>query len=166
MTTNSNLGTEYQNSGGLNDARFDWYSTQSPSKSRNARFPFVAEPNAVVSVGADATWGLCRYVTDAQRAVVPGARVSVARRNHRIERRWEPPTKTGENIAGGLATGRYSFAGTERGFQDREFAKGWPFSPGAANGINLSLVVGKLSVRDGRGMLCPSATPTPPPSKE
>jgi len=54
------------------------------------------------------------------------------------------PTKRA-NISWWLATGRYTLRVQKEGFQT-EVREGIALSPGAAIGINLSLVVGKLSV--------------------
>jgi Carboxypeptidase regulatory-like domain len=83
-------------------------------------------------------------VTDTSGAVVPGAEVSVESVSTGLKRDGRTG-KTGEYQLVGLPTGRYTLRVQKEGFQT-EVREGIALSPGAAIGINLSLVVGKLSV--------------------
>src|SRR5258707_4316147 len=82
-------------------------------------------------------------VTDTSGAVVPGAEVSVENVTTGLKRDGRTD-KTGEYQLVGLPTGRYTLRVQKEGFQT-EVREGIALSPGAAIGINLSLVVGKLS---------------------
>src|SRR5260221_10610999 len=82
-------------------------------------------------------------VTDTSGAVVPGAEVSVENVTTGLKRDGRTD-KTGEYQLVGLPTGRYTLRVQKEGFQI-EVREGIPLSPGAAIGINLSLVVGELS---------------------
>ena len=83
-------------------------------------------------------------VTDTSGAVVPGAEVSVENVSTGLKRDWRTD-KTAEYQLVGLPTGRYTLRVQKEGFQT-EVREGIALSPGAVIGINLSLVVGKLSV--------------------
>src|SRR5580704_4756522 len=83
-------------------------------------------------------------VTDTSGAVVPGAEVSVENASTGLKRDGRTD-KTGEYQLVGLPTGRYTLRVEKEGFQT-EVREGIALSPGAAIGINLSLVVGKVSV--------------------
>src|SRR5467141_2372238 len=120
-------------------------STHSPSKSRNARFLFLLAALIAASASAQTQLGtLFGIVTDASGAVVPGAEVSVENVTTGLKRDGSTD-KTGEYQLVGLPTGRYTLRVQKEGFQT-EVREGIALSPGAAIGINLSLVVGKLSV--------------------
>ena len=120
-------------------------STHSPSKSRNARFLFLLAALIAASASAQTQLGtLFGTVTDASGAVVPGADVSVENVTTGLKRDGSTD-KTGEYQLVGLPTGRYTLRVQKEGFQT-EVREGIALSPGAAIGINLSLVVGKLSV--------------------
>src|SRR5712692_11620284 len=79
-------------------------------------------------------------VTDTSGAVVPGADVSVENVTTGLKRDGRTD-KTGEYQLVGLPTGRYTLRVQKEGFQT-EVREGIALSPGAAIGINLSLVVG------------------------
>src|SRR6201987_3592159 len=83
-------------------------------------------------------------VTDSSVAVVPGAEVSVENVTTGLKRDGRTD-KTGGYQLVGLPAGRYTVRVQKEGFQT-EVREGIPLSPGAAIGINLSLVVGELSV--------------------
>src|SRR5580704_7876686 len=83
-------------------------------------------------------------VTDTSGAVVPGAEVSAENVTTGLKRDGRTD-KMGEYQLVGLPTGRYTLRVQKEGFQT-EVREGIALSPGAAIGINLSLVVGKLSV--------------------
>src|ERR1700739_2608084 len=83
-------------------------------------------------------------VTDTSGAVVPGAEVSVENVSTGLKRDGRTD-KTGEYRLVGLPTGSYTLRVEKEGFQT-EVREGIALSPGAAIGINLSLVVGKVSV--------------------
>src|SRR5580704_7209656 len=83
-------------------------------------------------------------VTDTSGAVVPGAGISVENITTGLKRDGRTNT-TGEYQLVGLPPGRYTLRVQKEGFQT-EVREGIALSPGAAIGINLSLVVGKLSV--------------------
>ena len=120
-------------------------STHSPSKSRNARFLFLLAALIAASASAQTQLGtLFGTVTDPSGAVVPGAEVSVENVTTGLKRDGSTD-KTGEYQLVGLPTGRYTLRVQKEGFQT-EVREGIALSPGAAIGINLSLVVGELSV--------------------
>jgi len=120
-------------------------ATHSPSKSRNARFLFLLAALIAASASAQTQLGtLFGTVTDTSGAVVPGAEVSVENVSTGLKRDGRTD-KTGEYQLVGLPTGRYTLRIQKEGFQT-EVREGIALSPGAAIGINLSLVVGKLSV--------------------
>src|SRR5713226_8996434 len=82
-------------------------------------------------------------VTDTSGAVVPGAAVSVENVSTGLKRGAVTDMK-GQYQLAGLPTGRYTLRVEKEGFQT-EVREGIALSPGAAIGINLSLVVGKVS---------------------
>src|ERR1700739_4047314 len=120
-------------------------SAYSLSKSKSVLFVFL-----LVALIAAPAWPqtqlgtLFGTVTDASGAVVPGAEVSVENVSTGLKRDGRTD-KTGEYQLVGLPTGRYTLRAQKEGFQI-EVREGIALSPGAAIGINLSLVVGKLSV--------------------
>src|SRR5713101_5070169 len=83
-------------------------------------------------------------ITDTSGAVVPGAEVSVENVSTGLKRGAVTDMK-GQYQLAGLPTGRYTLRVEKEGFQT-EVREGIALTPGAAIGINLSLVVGKLSV--------------------
>ena len=83
-------------------------------------------------------------VTDSSGAVVPQAEVTVENASTGLKRKERTDTK-GEFQLAGLPTGRYTLRVEKEGFRT-EVREGIALSPDAAIGINLSLVVGKLSV--------------------
>src|SRR6201987_2139884 len=120
-------------------------STHSPSKSRNARLLFLLAALIATPAWAQTQLGtLFGTVTDTSGAVVPGAEVSVENVTTGLKRDGSTG-KTGEYQLVGLPTGRYTLRVQKEGFQTG-VREGIALSPGAAIGINLSLVVGKLSV--------------------
>ncbi len=82
-------------------------------------------------------------VTDTSGAVVPGAEVSVENVSTGLKRGAVTDMK-GQYQLAGLPTGRYTLRVEKEGFQT-EVREGIALSPGAAIGINLPLVVGKVS---------------------
>src|ERR1700741_2404977 len=83
-------------------------------------------------------------VTDPSGAVVPGAEVSVENVSTGLKRDGRTD-KTGEYQLVCLPTGRNTLPVEKEGVQT-EVREGIALSPGAAIGINLSLVLGKVSV--------------------
>jgi hypothetical protein len=121
-------------------------SAHSPSKSRNARFLFWLAALVAAPAWAQTQLGtLFGTVTDASGAVVPGADVSVENVSTGLKRDGRTD-KTGEYRLVGLPTGGYTLRVEKEGFQT-EVREGIALSPSTAIGINLSLVVGKLSAR-------------------
>src|SRR5258706_3801910 len=120
-------------------------STYSLSKSKSVLFLFLlAVLNAAPAWAQTQLGTLFGTVTDTSGAVVPGAEVSVENVSTGLKRDGRTD-KTGEYQLVGLPTGRYTLRIQKEGFQT-EVREGIALSPGAAIGINLSLVVGKLSV--------------------
>src|ERR1700745_1093658 len=120
-------------------------STHSLSKSRNAQFLFLLAALIAAPAWAQTQLGtLFGTVTDTSGAVVHGAEVSVENVTTGLKRDGSTG-KTGEYQLVGLPTGRYTLRVQKEGFRT-EVREGITLSPGAAIGINLSLVVGKLSV--------------------
>src|SRR5580692_1983595 len=120
-------------------------SACSLSKSKSVLFVFL-----LVALIAAPAWPqtqlgtLFGTVTDTSGAVVPGADVSVENVSTGLKRDGRTD-KTGEYRLVGLPTGRYTLRVEKEGFQT-EVREGIALSPGAVIGINLSLVVGKVSV--------------------
>src|SRR5260370_16359211 len=120
-------------------------STHSLSKSKSVLVLF-----SLAAIVGEPAWAqtqlgtLFGSVTDTSGAVVPGAEVSVENVSTGLKRDGRTD-KTGEYQLVGLPTGRYTLRGQKEGFQT-EVREGIALSPGAAIGINLSLVVGELSV--------------------
>jgi hypothetical protein len=83
-------------------------------------------------------------VTDASGGVVSGAEVTIVNTSTGLKRDGRSDT-TGEYQLTGLPTGRYTLRVEKEGFQT-EVREGITLAPGAAIGINLSLVVGKVAV--------------------
>ncbi len=120
-------------------------STSSLSKSKSVLFLFLLTALIATPAWAQTQLGtLFGTVTDTSGAVVPGAEVSVENVSTGLKRDGRTD-KTGEYQLVGLPTGRYTLRVQKEGFQT-EVREGIALSPGAAIGINLSLVVGKLSV--------------------
>src|SRR5258708_31523558 len=120
-------------------------STYSLSKSKSVLFLFLLAALIPAPAWAQTQLGtLFGTVTDTSGAVVPGAEVSVENVSTGLKRDGRTDKK-GEYQLVGLPTGRYSLRVQKEGFQT-EVREGIALSPGAAIGINLSLVVGKLSV--------------------
>jgi hypothetical protein len=120
-------------------------STYSLSKSKSVLLLFLLAALIAVPAWAQTQLGmLFGTVTDTSGAVVPGAEVSVENVSTGLKRDGRSD-KTGEYQLVGLPTGRYTLRVQKEGFQT-EVREGIALSPGAAIGINLSLVVGKLSV--------------------
>src|SRR5258706_10288434 len=120
-------------------------STYSLSKSKSVLFLFLLAALIPAPAWAQTQLGtLFGTVTDTSGAVVPGAEVSVENVTTGLKRDGSTD-KTGEYQLVGLPTGRYTLRVQKEGFQT-EVREGIALSPGAAIGINLSLVVGKLSV--------------------
>src|SRR6267143_5713297 len=119
-------------------------STYSLSKSKSVLFLFLLAALIPAPAWAQTQLGtLFGTVTDTSGAVVPGADVSVENVTTGLKRDGRTD-KTGEYQLVGLPTGRYTLRVQKEGFQI-EVREGIPLSPGAAIGINLSLVVGELS---------------------
>src|SRR5712664_2008241 len=119
-------------------------STYSLSKSKSVLFLFLLAALIPAPAWAQTQLGiLFGTVTDTSGAVVPGAEVSVENVSTGLKRDGRTD-KTGEYQLVGLPTGRYTLRVEKEGFQT-EVREGIALSPGAAIGINLSLVVGKLS---------------------
>jgi hypothetical protein len=120
-------------------------STHSLSKCKSVLFFFLLAALVAASAWAQTQLGtLFGTVTDTSGAVVPGAEVSVENVSTGLKRDGRSD-KTGEYQLVGLPTGRYTLRVQKEGFQT-EVREGIALSPGAVIGINLSLVVGKLSV--------------------
>src|SRR4029077_7348340 len=120
-------------------------STYSLSKSETVLFVCLLAALIAAPAWAQTQLGtLFGTVTDTSGAVVPGAEVSVENVNTGLKRDGRTD-KTGEYQLVGLPAGRYTLRVQKEGFQT-EVREGIPLSPGAAIGINLSLVVGELSV--------------------
>jgi len=121
-------------------------STYSLSKSKSVLFLFLLAALIPAPAWAQTQLGtLFGTVTDASGAVVPGADVSVENVSTGLKRDGRTD-KTGEYRLVGLPTGRYTLRVEKEGFQT-EVREGIALSPSTAIGINLSLVVGKLSAR-------------------
>jgi hypothetical protein len=120
-------------------------STYSLSKSKSVLFLFLLAALIAAPAWAQTQLGtLFGTVTDTSGAVVPGAEVSVENVSTGLKRDGHTD-KTGEYQLVGLPTGRYTLRVQKEGFQT-EVREGIALSPGAAIGINLSLVVGEVSV--------------------
>src|SRR5580704_18459257 len=120
-------------------------STYSLSKSKSVLFLFLLAVLIAAPAWAQTQLGtLFGTVTDTSGAVVPGAEVSVENIGTGLKRDGHTD-KTGEYQLVGLPTGRYTLRVQKEGFQT-EVREGIVLSPGAGIGINLSLVVGKVSV--------------------
>ena len=130
---------------GVNDDRSDCYSTYSLSKSESVLFLIFLAALVVSPAVAQTQLGtLFGTVTDTSGAVVPGAEVSIENVSTGLKRDGHTD-KMGEYQLVGLPAGRYTLRMQKEGFQ-AEVREGIALSPGAVLGINLSLVVGKLSV--------------------
>src|ERR1700739_505365 len=120
-------------------------STYSLPKSKSVLFLFLLAALISAPAWAQTQLGaLFGTITDTSGAVVPGAEVSVENVSTGLKRDGRTD-KTGEYQLVGLPTGRYTLRVEKEGFQT-EVREGIALSPGAAIGINLSLVVGRLSV--------------------
>src|ERR1700746_1938641 len=120
-------------------------STYPPSRSKSGLFVFLLAALTAAPAWAQTQLGtLFGTVTDTSGAVVPGAEVSVENVGTGLKRDGRTDKK-GEYQVVGLPTGRYTLRVQKEGFQT-EVREGIALGPGAAIGINLSLVVGKLSV--------------------
>jgi hypothetical protein len=120
-------------------------SAYSLSKSKSVLFLFLLAALIAAPAWAQTQVGtLFGTVTDTSGAVIPGAEVSVENVSTGLKRDGRTD-KTGEYQLVGLPTGRYTLRVEKEGFQT-EVREGIALSPGAAIGINLSLVVGRLSV--------------------
>src|SRR5580692_5778147 len=120
-------------------------STHSLSKCKSVLFFFLLAALVAASAWAQTQLGtLFGTVTDTSGAVVPGAEVSVENVSTGLKRDGRSD-KTGEYQLVGLPTGRYTLRVQKEGFQT-EVREGIALSPGAVIGINLSLVLGKVSV--------------------
>jgi len=134
-------------------------------KSRNARFLFLLAALIAASASAQTQLGtLFGTVTDPAEPLFPEPRFRSRNVTTGLKRDGSTD-KTGEYQLVGLPTGRYTLRVQKEGFQT-EVREGIALSPGAAIGINLSLVVGKLSVHATVEAGVPASTPPPPPSKE
>src|SRR4029077_10811356 len=135
-------------------------STHSLSKSRNPRFLFLLAALVAAPAWAQTQLGtLFGTVIDTSGAVVPGVEVSVENVTTGLKRDGSTGI-TGEYQLVGLPTGRYTLRVQKEGFQT-EVREGIALSPGAAIGINLSLVVGKLSAHVTVEADVPSVDTTP-----
>src|SRR6201997_861552 len=120
-------------------------STYSLSKSNRVLFLFLLAALVAAPAWAQTQLGtLFGTVTDTSGAVVPGAEVSVENVSTGLKRDGRTD-KSGEYRLVGLPTGSYTLRVEKEGFQT-EVREGIGLSPSAAIGINLSLVVGKVSV--------------------
>src|SRR6201997_2211617 len=120
-------------------------STYSLSKSKSVLFLFLLAALIAAPAWAQTQLGtLFGTVTDTSGAVVPGAEVSVENVSTGLKRDGRTD-KSGEYRLVGLPTGSYTLRVEKEGFQS-EVREGISLSPGAAIGINLSLVVGRVSV--------------------
>jgi hypothetical protein len=120
-------------------------STYSLSKSTSVLFLFLSAALIAGPGWAQTQLGmLFGTVTDTSGAVIPGAEVSVENVSTGLKRDGRTD-KTGEYQLVGLPTGRYTLRVQKEGFQT-EVREGIALSPGAVVGINLSLVLGRVSV--------------------
>src|SRR6201982_3693853 len=120
-------------------------SAYSHSKSKSVLFVFLLAALIAAPAWPQTQLGtLFGTVTDTSGAVVPGADVSVENASTGLKRDGRTD-KSGEYRLVGLPTGSYTLRVEKEGFQS-EVREGISLSPGAAIGINLSLVVGKVSV--------------------
>jgi hypothetical protein len=116
------------------------------SKSKSVLFLFLLAALIAAPAWTQTQLGtLFGIVTDTSGAVVPGAEVSVENVSTGLKRDGRTDKK-GEYQLVGLPTARYTLRVQKEGFQT-EVREGIALSPGATIGINLSLVVGKLSAR-------------------
>lgn len=117
----------------------------SPSKSKS-----VLSLLLLAALLAAQSWAQTQLATlfgtviDSSGAVVPNAEVSVENVSTGLRRNGRTDTN-GEYQLAGLPTGRYTLRVEKEGFQT-EVREGIALSPGAAIGIDLALVVGKMSV--------------------
>jgi hypothetical protein len=119
-------------------------SAYSLPKRKSVLFLFLSATLIAAPAWAQTQLGtLFGTVTDTSGAVVPGAEVSVENIGTGLKRDGHTD-KTGEYQLVGLPTGRYTLRVQKEGFQT-EVREGIALSPGAVIGINLSLIVGKLS---------------------
>src|SRR5580700_3601744 len=115
------------------------------SKSKSVLFLFLLAALIAAPAWAQTQVGtLFGTVTDTSGAVIPGAEVSVENVSTGLKRDGRTD-KTGEYQLVGLPTGRYTLRVQKEGFQT-EVREGIALSPGAVVGINLSLVLGRVSV--------------------
>src|SRR4029077_16234552 len=120
-------------------------SAYSLSKSKSVLFLFLSAALIAAPAWPQTQLGtLFGTVTDTSGAVVPGAEVSVENVGTGLKRDGRTD-KTGEYQLVGLPTGRYTLRVQKEGFQT-EVREGIALSPGAVVGINLSLVLGRVSV--------------------
>src|SRR5580693_8902240 len=120
-------------------------SAYSFSKSKSVLFVFLLAALIAAPAWAQTQLGtLFGTVTDTSGAVVPGAEVSVENVSTGLKRGGHTD-KTGEYQLVGLPTGRYTLRVQKEGFQT-EVREGIALSPGAIIGMNLSLVLGQVSV--------------------
>jgi hypothetical protein len=120
-------------------------SAYSHSKSKSVLFVFLLAALIAAPAWPQTQLGtLFGTVTDTSGAVVPGADVSVENASTGLKRDGRTD-KSGEYRLVGLPTGSYTLRVEKEGFQT-EVREGIALSPGAAIGINLSLVVGRVSV--------------------
>src|ERR1700757_4185942 len=120
-------------------------SAYSLSKSKSVLFLLLLSALIATPASAQTQLGsLFGTVTDISGGVVPGAEVSVENVSTGLKRDGRTD-KSGEYRLVGLPTGSYTLRVEKEGFQT-EVREGIGLSPGAAIGINLSLVVGKVSL--------------------
>src|SRR6201993_1561693 len=120
-------------------------SAYSLSKSKSVLFLLLLSALIATPASTQTQLGtLFGTVTDISGGVVPGAEVSVENVSTGLKRDGRTD-KSGEYRLVGLPTGSYTLRVEKEGFQT-EVREGIGLSPGAAIGINLSLVVGKVSV--------------------
>src|ERR1700745_1755671 len=120
-------------------------SAYSLSKSKSALFLLLLSALIATPASAQTQLGtLFGTVTDISGGVFPGAEVSGENVSTGLKRDGRTD-KSGEYRLVGLPTGSYTLRVEKEGFQS-EVREGISLSPGAAIGINLSLVVGKVSV--------------------